>query len=980
MSNLLEKASIVTTPTAYDNGKILSVKPALSLGSNLIDYDNITYGSGGWSLVNDKWVFDDATSGYLFVDNLDVEVGQKYQVTVNISISSGDANFRIASGNSQTLLFNYTDFADGETTFETTVTGVDGILERLFAATGLNDNPFTLNSISVNKITEADFDFTRNSSATRVNSQGLIEDVQILSSNLVSNGDFSQEGSELVTNGNFATDSDWAKGTGWSISGGAASCDGTQTSNSVLVSAANLSLGSGNLFKITFNVSNYISGSLDVVTLVGTGGPEFSGVNANGSYTAYSFGASTGDGKIQFIADFNFIGSIDNVSVREVGQDWTLGTGWSIGEDKAVKSVSATDTNLYQSSVFTVGKTYKIVFNIESISGTIWVSGISDFIQHTTAGEKTIISTASSTNLTFRSSGLSEVEITNISVKEVGMDWELGSGWEIGNNVAINDGTINAIYTQKAIQQGKKYVCKVDITFQGAGVAYWRLGNTTNLGVMSVDGTITQTLTGSANGNYIGIFANTAITITNISVIEITDDTNLPRINYEGFSYQDALGSEEIVNGDFATDSDWIKGTGWSISGGTANCDGTQTSNSNLLQSNTATSGNTYKITYTITNYVSGTFKSVLGVGGVVRNSNGVYSEYITATSSSFLLQANSDFIGSIDNVSLKEYLGQEVVPDSGCGSWLFEPQSTNLITQSETFSDWLTLGGRSQITINNAISPDGTQNAAKLEQILATGDASIRFTGLTPGVKYTFSLYAKKGNHDNIALDISDIYTVFTLTDNWVRYEITETSTFNFVDISIRNGVVGSYFYIWGAQVEQQSYATSYIPTSGSSVTRNRDLCANGGSLATINSTEGVLYAEIAALANDGTTRAIYVSNGTTANRFWLEFDAAANRFEARYIANGTTSANFFHTVPDITDFNKIAFKWKENDFSLYVNGLEVGNDTSGSAISADTLNRIDFHNQASSSVQNFFGKTKAVAVWKEALSDQELTELTTI
>ena len=49
-----------------------------------------------------------------------------------------------------------------------------------------------------------DFDFTRNSSATRVNSQGLVEDVQILSSNLVQNGDFSQIGSEEVTNGNFS--------------------------------------------------------------------------------------------------------------------------------------------------------------------------------------------------------------------------------------------------------------------------------------------------------------------------------------------------------------------------------------------------------------------------------------------------------------------------------------------------------------------------------------------------------------------------------------------------------------------------------------------------------------------------------------------------------------------------------------------------------------------------------------------------------
>ena len=58
---------------------------------------------------------------------------------------------------------------------------------------------------------DGDFTFVRGSAATRVNAQGLVEDVQVISSNLVTNGDFSQEGSELVTNGDFATDSDWSK-------------------------------------------------------------------------------------------------------------------------------------------------------------------------------------------------------------------------------------------------------------------------------------------------------------------------------------------------------------------------------------------------------------------------------------------------------------------------------------------------------------------------------------------------------------------------------------------------------------------------------------------------------------------------------------------------------------------------------------------------------------------------------------------------
>ena len=58
---------------------------------------------------------------------------------------------------------------------------------------------------------DGDFTFSRGSAATRVNAQGLVENVQIISSELVSNGNFSQEGSELVTNGDFVTDSNWRK-------------------------------------------------------------------------------------------------------------------------------------------------------------------------------------------------------------------------------------------------------------------------------------------------------------------------------------------------------------------------------------------------------------------------------------------------------------------------------------------------------------------------------------------------------------------------------------------------------------------------------------------------------------------------------------------------------------------------------------------------------------------------------------------------
>ena len=67
------------------------------------------------------------------------------------------------------------------------------------------------------------FDFTRTSSATRVNPDYLIETVSINSANLVQNGNFSELGSELVTNGNFETDSNWNNSDGgndWQIVNG----------------------------------------------------------------------------------------------------------------------------------------------------------------------------------------------------------------------------------------------------------------------------------------------------------------------------------------------------------------------------------------------------------------------------------------------------------------------------------------------------------------------------------------------------------------------------------------------------------------------------------------------------------------------------------------------------------------------------------------------------------------------------------------
>ena len=60
--------------------------------------------------------------------------------------------------------------------------------------------------------------------------------------------------------------------------------------------------------------------------------------------------------------------------------------------------------------------------------------------------------------------------------------------------------------------------------------------------------------------------------------------------------------------------------------------------------------------------------------------------------------------------------------------------------------------------------------------------------------------------------------------------------------------------FAICGAQLEQGSFPTSYIPTNGSAVTRSAETANGSGDASTFNDSEGVLmFAEMSALANDG-------------------------------------------------------------------------------------------------------------------------------
>ena len=315
------------------------------------------------------------------------------------------------------------------------------------------------------------------------------------------------------------------------------------------------------------------------------------------------------------------------------------------------------------------------------------------------------------------------------------------------------------------------------------------------------------------------------------------------------------------------------------------------------------------------------------------------------------------------------------VVPDSGCGSWLFEPQSTNLITQSELFSDSSWSANSDVIIDKGYLAPDGTNNASKITAnganakvaifLVGTGDMTKSIYART--VSGTGTIYLGEGNTGGVLSNV---------TEQWQRFEVTNTLN-NFYGADFRGASTLTEVIIWGAQFEDNiSYATSYIPTSGSTVTRNQDLCTNGGSLASINSTEGVLYAEIAINQNDnGGFRLISMTDASDSVR--VGFGKKDNQAKW-YIKILIGALNITSQAIDFQEgFQKIAIRYKSGDSGVYINGTKVITDTSN-YVNTLIIDNVSF--DFTGNAFPFYGKTKALAVWKEALSDQELTELTTI
>ena len=346
---------------------------------------------------------------------------------------------------------------------------------------------------------------------------------------------------------------------------------------------------------------------------------------------------------------------------------------------------------------------------------------------------------------------------------------------------------------------------------------------------------------------------------------------------------------------------------------------------------------------------------------------------------------------------------------DSSDGVLLLENSSTNLITYSEDFSQSVWTKFNTSVLINNIISPDGATNTYKLiENSLNSGHSLQQVITTSSSTDYTFSVFVKKsersiirisraGGSTAVSFDVNNLSfsnggsgegKIETLQNNWVKciftFPTVSTSTSLRIELQTAQSTASQSYqgdgasglYIYGAQTEAGSYATSYIPTSGSSVTRAAETAYGAGTSDDFNDSEGVLFAEIKALAKDGTNRYISISDGTDSNRITLRHRASNNVFSAFVVVNNSTVALLDTSNSNILEYSKLLIKYKENDFALWLNGFELLTDTSGSIFSDGTLNELRFDTGGTGTP--FYGKTKEVSVFKTALTDSELEALT--
>lgn len=361
---------------------------------------------------------------------------------------------------------------------------------------------------------------------------------------------------------------------------------------------------------------------------------------------------------------------------------------------------------------------------------------------------------------------------------------------------------------------------------------------------------------------------------------------------------------------------------------------------------------------------------------------------------------------------------------NSGCPSLLLEKQSTNYAVWSEDFSNasWDKIDAT--ITSNASISPDGTMNADRMYEAATSGNHGFyKNLNISTGTDYSFSCYVKKGNIRYCGLQMwysTNIGSIafFDLDNGTLLYEFEENQFSSGYDIknskitsvgndwyrleaTIQVGITDSYFGIvmanslwttgtsydnpytgdtskyldiWGFQIEQSSYPTSYIPTTSATATRLADSCYKTGISSLIGQTSGTVFADFYLISGyDNNQMVLTLSDNTSSN--FIIIQRYLGSMGCRIDANGAVQVDSYTTFTN-SGRHKIALAYASNDVKVYLDGSAIITDTSITVPAMSKINIGSFYDetlQLGSSINE-------VVLFPTRLTNAELASLTTI
>jgi hypothetical protein len=357
-------------------------------------------------------------------------------------------------------------------------------------------------------------------------------------------------------------------------------------------------------------------------------------------------------------------------------------------------------------------------------------------------------------------------------------------------------------------------------------------------------------------------------------------------------------------------------------------------------------------------------------------------------------------------NIPRLDYLG------STCPKLLLEPQRTNLLTYSDAFDNAAWTKNALTISANSIASPDGTTNA---DSVIETATTDYHITGqtksLTSGTSYTLSFFVKPNGRnfsrilfgadgfglqyanfnlltDEIVKSANVTAKIESYSNGWKRCTASASAIASVTDAiyfgPARNttdgwvtfaGNASLGIYAYGSQLEAGAYATSYIPTTTASVTRNADSCSKTSATALIGQTEGTLYWEgvINKMPIDQTIFGVEKE----ASSFVIRFGGTGVNLYAQCY-NGSSNLFYFEQSVTLEQNIKLAFAYKQGSYAFYINGVLIQSGTNSTAIPACDKIQTNVLWNINSGIQSYSSKT--MILWKTRLQNSELATLTSL